>query len=155
MSTTSMTSVMANPIRNSAHKHGAMALRLTLGAILLSHGLLKVLVFGIPGTVAFFEGLGLPSFTAHLTVFGELAGGAALLLGLYTRLVALLSLPILLGATWAHAANGWVFSNAGGGWEYPLLLSVLAVIVAVQGAGSFAIRSVPVADAYIPAPLRA
>lgn len=154
MSNTYMTSATRNPIRNSEQNHGALALRLTLGAILLSHGMLKVLVFGIPGTVGFFAGLGLPAIAAYLTIFGEIAGGAALLLGLYTRLAALLSLPILLGATWAHAANGWVFSNTGGGWEYPLLLAVLAVIVAVQGHGSFALRSIAALDVCIPASLR-
>ena len=92
----------------SSQNLGAFALRTTLGTILLSHGLLKLLVFTVAGTVGFFESLGLPAIVAYLTIFGEVAGGAALLLGVYTRLTALLSLPILLGATWAHSANGWV-----------------------------------------------
>ena len=141
--------------RTSVHRHTALALRLTLGTVLLSHGLLKVLVFTVPGTVAFFTGLGLPPAAAYLTIFGELIGGPALLLGLYSRLVAVLSLPILLGATWAHAANGWVFNSTGGGWEYPLLLAALAVIVAVQGGGSFALDRVPALARVVPAALRA
>ena len=146
---------MSNHHHNhSNHQHAALALRLTLGTVLLAHGLLKVLVFTVPGTVGFFASLGLPPAAAYLTIFGELAGGAALLLGVYSRLVALLSLPILLGATWAHFANGWVFNNTGGGWEYPLLLAVLAAIVAIQGGGSLALR-LPVFDRYLPAPLRA
>ena len=32
------------------------------------------------------------------------------------------SIPILAGATWVHIGNGWVFSNANGGWEYPVFL---------------------------------
>ncbi len=143
------------PANTAVNQHSARALRLTLGAILLAHGLLKVFVFTLPGTVAFFAGIGLPPLAAYLTIFGELAGGAALLLGLYSRLAALLSLPILLGATWAHAGNGWVFNNAGGGWEYPLLLAVLAVIVAAQGGGSLALRRLPGVDNLIPAALRA
>jgi putative oxidoreductase len=147
-------------VNYSAHsdrtsQHSALALRLTLGTILLAHGLLKVLVFTVPGTVGFFAGLGLPPVAAYLTIFGELAGGIALLLGVYSRLVALLSLPILLGATWAHIGNGWVFNNTGGGWEYPLLLTVLAAIVLVQGGGSLAIRRLPLVDNLIPAALRA
>lgn len=131
-----------NDQQTSIQQHTALALRLTLGTVLLSHGLLKVLVFTVPGTVAFFAGLGLPPITAYLTIFGELAGGVALLAGMFSRLVAVLSLPILLGATWAHIGNGWVFNSAGGGWEYPVLLAVLAAIVAVQGSGSFALERV-------------
>lgn len=134
---------------------GALITRLTLGGILLSHGLLKVLVFTIPGTVGFFESLGLPASVAYLTIFGELAGGTAILLGLYTRLAALLSLPILLGALWTHAGNGWLFSNAGGGWEFPLLLVLLAVAVAIQGSGSLALRKIPVLNNFVPQVLRA
>lgn len=135
--------------------YGATITRLSLGVILLAHGLLKVFVFTIPGTVGFFESLGLPAIIAYLTIFGEIAGGAALIAGLYTRLTALLSVPILLGATWAHAGNGWVFSNQGGGWEFPALLVVMAIAVAVQGSGSFAFKTIPVIDKFIPTILKA
>ena len=135
--------------------YGATITRLSLGVILLAHGLLKVFVFTIPGTVGFFESLGLPAIIAYLTIFGEIAGGAALIAGLYTRLTALLSVPILLGATWAHAGNGWVFSNQGGGWGFPALLVVMAIAVAVQGSGSFAFKTIPVIDKFIPTILKA
>ena len=135
--------------------YGATITRLSLGVILLAHGLLKVFVFTIPGTVGFFESLGLPAIIAYLTIFGEIAGGAALIAGLYTRLTALLSVPILLGATWVHAGNGWVFSNQGGGWEFPALLVVMAIAVAVQGSGSFAFKTIPVIDKFIPTILKA
>ncbi len=140
---------------NTSTNHGAFLTRITLGSILLAHAALKVFVFTVPGTVGYFESLGLPAVAAYLTIFGEIAGGTALILGIYPRLVALLSLPILVGATWAHLGNGWVFSNAGGGWEFPVLLIVLAVIVAIQGAGSFAIKQLPLLDRLIPAPLKA
>ena len=135
--------------------YGAAVTRITLGTVLLAHGLLKVFVFTVPGTVGFFESLGLPAIVAYLTIFGEIAGGTALLLGVYTRLTALLSLPILLGATWAHIGNGWVFSNEGGGWEFPAVLVVIAMAVAIQGSGAFAIRKLPIVDALIPEPLKA
>jgi len=135
--------------------HGAFLTRITLGAILLAHGALKIFVFTVPGTVGFFGSLGLPAIIAYLTIFGEIIGGAALILGVYPRLVALLSLPILLGAAWVHLGNGWLFSNEGGGWEFPVLLVVLAVVVAIQGAGSFAIKQIPVVDRIIPAALKA
>lgn len=141
-------------MNTSTTNHGAFLTRVTLGSILLAHGALKIFVFTIPGTVGFFGSLGLPSIVAYLTMFGEFVGGAALILGIYPRLVALLSLPILLGAAWVHSSNGWLFSNEGGGWEFPVLLAVLSIVVTIQGAGSFAIKQIPGVDRLIPAPLK-
>ncbi|WP_116600083.1 DoxX family protein [Primorskyibacter marinus] len=134
---------------------GATLTRLSLGTILLAHGLLKLFVFTLPGTVAFFAGLGLPAIVAYLTIFAEVVGGVAIIAGLYTRLAAILSLPVLLGSLWAHAGNGWLFSGEGGGWEFPALLVALAVAVAIQGGGAFALRRLPVIDAYVPQALKA
>ncbi len=142
-------------MNTSTTNHGAFLTRVTLGSILLAHGALKILVFTIPGTVGFFGSLGLPAIVAYLTIFGEVIGGTALILGIYPRLVALFSLPILLGAAWVHLGNGWLFSNEGGGWEFPVLLIVLAIIVATQGAGSFAINKINVVDRFIPSSLKA
>ncbi|PVA08244.1 DoxX family protein [Thalassorhabdomicrobium marinisediminis] len=134
---------------------GATLARLSLGVILLAHGLLKLFVFTLPGTVAFFDSLGYPAIIAYLTVFAEVVGGAALIAGLYSRLVAVLSLPVLIGSFWVHAGNGWLFSNEGGGWEFPALLVALAVIVAIQGGGAFALRRLPVVDGFVPQALKA
>lgn len=141
--------------QEDSSKFGALAIRLSFGVVLLSHGLLKLLVFTIPGTVGYFESLGLPAAAAYLTIFAEVVGGSAIILGLYTRLAALLSLPLLLGAVWAHSGNGWVFSSEGGGWEFPLLLVVTAIAVALQGSGSYALRKLPIVDRFIPQALRA
>ena len=135
--------------------YGALVTRLALGTVLLAHGLLKVLVFSIPGTVGYFESLGLPAIAAYLTIFGEIVGGTAILLGVYSRLAAILSIPILLGAVWAHAGNGWVFSSNGGGWEFPLFLAVIAVAVPFQGSGPLALRKLPIIDDFIPQALKA
>jgi putative oxidoreductase len=70
----------------------------------------------------------------------EAVAGVLLLANIATGWVALALIPILAGALWAHAGNGWVFSNEGGGWEYPLFLIVVSVSVALQ---AFAARSVP------------
>ncbi len=141
--------------QEQSHNYGALVARLAFGGMLVSHGLLKLTVFTMPGTVAFFESQGFPAVMAYLTVFGEIVGGTAILIGLYTRLASLLSIPILLGATFVHAGNGWVFSNTGGGWEYPVFLAVIAVSVALQGGGPFAIRKLPIIDALIPNILKA
>ena len=115
-------------------------MRISLGAMFLAHGLLKILVFSLPGTVAFFTSVGLPGLLAYVVTFAEVLGGALLLLGYRTRLVAALLTPILLGATWVHLGNGWVFSNPNGGWEYPLFLAIVAIVVAMQGPGAWAVR---------------
>ena len=119
--------------------NGTALLRITLGLAAIAHGLLKVLVFTLPGTVGFFESLGLPGFLAYITAFVEIAGGLALVAGFQTRLVSLAMVPVLLGATWAHSGNGWVFSNDGGGWEYPLFWAVVLAAQAMLGSGAFAI----------------
>jgi putative oxidoreductase len=134
---------------------GATVTRLSLGGVLLAHGLLKLLVFTVPGTIAFFASLGLPAIAAYLTIFAEVVGGVAIIAGLYTRLAALLSLPVLIGSLWVHLGNGWLFSAEGGGWEFPALLVALAVAVAIQGGGAFALRRLPVIDAYVPQALKA
>ena len=89
--------------------------------------------------MGFFESIGLPAIAAYLVVAGEILGGIALILGTFTHLAAWLSLPILLGGTWMHLVNNWVFSAEGGGWEFPILLVALAVAVGLGGAGKYAI----------------
>lgn len=126
----------------SASAHGAFVLRLALGVMFIAHALLKVLVFTIPGTVQFFASLGLPSVLAYATIAAELLGGLALIVGFQVRVVSLALIPVLVGATWVHAGNGWAFSNANGGWEYPAFLTVAALAQALLGAGSFALTPV-------------
>ena len=122
--------------------YAALVLRVALGVMFLAHSLyLKVFIFTVAGTVGFFESLGLPAFTAYLTLLAEIGGGLALILGFQTRLVAIALIPVLLGATWVHAGNGWVFSNAGGGWGYPAFLAVTAVVQALLGSGAYAVKS--------------
>ena len=73
----------------------------------------------------------------------EAVGGAALIAGAYTRLVAAALVPIALGATWAHLGAGWLFTNAGGGWEYPAMLAVALVVQFLIGDGALAWRRSP------------
>jgi putative oxidoreductase len=72
-------------------------------------------------------------------IAGEIFGGLALLIGAFTRLAAWLSMLILLGATWMHLGNNWVFSAEGGGWEFPVFLVVLAVSIGLGSAGKYAV----------------
>ena len=125
---------------SSAQDLGPLLLRLALGTMWLSHALLKLLVFTLPGTAQFFASVGFPAWLAYPVFAAELLGGLALLLGLYARQVALLLSPVLLAAAWVHLPNGWVHTSPGGGWEYPLFLSVASLAQWLIGDGRAALR---------------
>lgn len=125
----------------SRSDYAALILRVFSGALFIAHGLMKVFVFTIPGTVGYFESLGLPGALAYLTILAEVGGGLALILGIATRTVSLVLIPVLLGATWAHSANGWIFSSQGGGWEFPLFWAIVQVAIALLGSGAWALKT--------------
>ena len=119
---------------------GALVLRVSLGVMFIAHSLyLKLVVFTLPGTVKFFQSLGLPAASAYATIAVEAIGGVMLILGYRTRYAAIATLPVLLGATWVHAGNGWVFTSANGGWEYPVFLAIAVVVQALIGDGAYAL----------------
>jgi putative oxidoreductase len=109
----------------------------------ISHALLKWFVFTIPGLAAWLETQGFAGAFAWPLFLTELVGGIAILLGFYARHVALALSPILVLAASTHLANGWVFTNAGGGWEYPVYLTVASVAQWLIGDGAFALKSRP------------
>ena len=82
--------------------------------------------------------LGMPGFLAGPVIAIELVGGLLILAGIYARPVAVLMIPVMIGAMSAHIGNGWVFSVPGGGWEYPLFLIVVSAVVGLAGEGAFA-----------------
>ena len=126
---------------NRTAPYGALVLRVALGVMFLVHSvLLKYFTYTLPGTAKFFESVGLPAFSAYAVFAAEAIGGVLLILGVKTRWVATALVPVLLGATWVHSKNGWLFTNAGGGWEYPLFLAVAAIAVALTGEGAWSLE---------------
>ena len=116
--------------------YAATVLRVSLGAMYIAHSLvLKHFMYTLPGTAQFFASLGLPAALAYATFWAELIGGVLLVAGIGTRWVALGLIPILLGAAWVHAGNGWVFSAPNGGWEYPVFLIAASLVQALLGDG--------------------
>ena len=105
----------------------------------IAHALLKYFVFTPAGTVKFFQSIGLPAPLAYATIAAELIGGVLLILGAYTRTVSFALVPVLLGATWAHSGNGWLFTSTNGGWEYPAFLTLIAIALGLVGSGRYAI----------------
>ena len=121
--------------------YAALLLRVTLGALFLAHAGLKLVVFTPAGTAKFFGSLGLPPALAYLTIALEVIGGVALILGLWTRIAAIVLVPVLLGAIlMVHGGAGFFFTNANGGWEYPAFWTIALVVQALLGDGAYALR---------------
>lgn len=115
-------------------------LRIALGAMFLAHSLiLKLFVFTLPGTAQFFVSIGLPGALAYVVFLVEVLAGIFLILGVQARWVALATVPILAGATWAHWDNGWMFGYPNGGWEYPAYLTLLALVQSLLGDGGYSL----------------
>ena len=124
--------------------YAAVLLRWSLAAVFVAHAMLKIQVFTIPGTVKYFQSLGLPGVLAYLTIAAELGGAAFLVLGIWPRLVALALVPMMLGTIiLVHSKNGWLFSNTGGGWEYPAFWTAALVAVFLLGDGAWTLLPPP------------
>ncbi len=114
-------------------------LRVSLGVMYLTHSVVLKTVHLRPGRHGRLLRLaGASPASAYLVFAAEAVGGVLLLANVATGWVSLALIPVLGGALWVHAGNGWVFSNAGGGWEYPLFLILVSVVVALQ---AFAARA--------------
>jgi putative oxidoreductase len=124
---------------NDKTGYAALILRIGLGVMFLAHGLLKVMVFTLPGTAGFFEQVGFPGWLAYIVTFAEIGGGLLLIAGVAVRAVSLALIPVLLGAVFVHFGSGWVFSNPNGGWEYPAFLVLASVVQVLLGPGKFAL----------------
>ena len=119
---------------------GVTLLRVILGVMWIAHALLKLLVFTLPGTAQFFESVGIPGVLAYPVFAVELAGGAALVLGIYARQVSVALVPVMIAAASVHVPNGWVFTSPGGGWEYPAFLTVASIALWLLGDGAGALK---------------
>ena len=98
----------------------------------------------MPGFVGYFGSLGLPAIVAYGVIALELFGGLALILGIYATWVALPLAAEMLGTiVLAHGHNGWLFTNQGGGWEYPAFWMIALVVLHLLGDGAMALKPAP------------
>jgi putative oxidoreductase len=119
---------------------GKLLLRLTVGILLLLHGIAKV-IGGPASIVALVEKLGMPGSLGYAVYLGEVVAPLALILGVWTRIAALV-VALNMGVAIALVHMGELFSlNDGGGWALELqgmfLFSALAV--ALIGPGRYAL----------------
>lgn len=122
----------------------ALILRIALGILFIAHGLLKLLVFKPAGAFGYFKSLGLPGSFAYLAMAAELIGGAALIIGIVPRYVALVLIPLILGTiVTVHGKNGWMFSNKDGGWEYPAFWALALFVQFLLGDGAWTLLASP------------
>jgi putative oxidoreductase len=114
--------------------------RVAIGFILMAHGLQKFLDYTLDGTAASFTQMGVPApaVSALFAATVETVGGAALIVGVVTPVVAALNVLNLLGAlVIVHAAKG-VFVD-GGGYELVLALIAGLIVITLLGAGRFSV----------------
>lgn len=118
---------------------GIAILRVVVGFIFFMHGLDKF-NGGIEVTAGFLGSLGIPAptFMAVLLIATELIGGIMLMLGLFTRYVAVAE-AIAMVVAWitVHSSNG--FSSQNGGYEYVLALIGASLALVLLGSGSLAL----------------
>ncbi|NYI05078.1 DoxX family protein [Allostreptomyces psammosilenae] len=132
MTTTNTTAKTTTHLRDLA----LLAARVGLGVVLIAHGWQKFDEFGIEGTAASFDQMGvpLPTVSAWFAALVELVGGAALIIGLAVPLVGLLVVIDMIGAWWFVHRDGGIFV-AEGGYELVLTIGVAALLLAAFGAG--------------------
>lgn len=121
-------------------EYGITLLRVSLGTMWIAHALLKLFVFTLPGTAEYFQSIGYPGVLAYPVFAIELVGGAALVLGIYARQVALALAPVMVVAASVHVGNGWVHTSPGGGWEYPAFLVASSIALWLSGDGRLVLR---------------
>jgi len=121
---------------------GLLILRLTLGGLMLFHGIAK-LTHGIEGIQAMLSSKGFPAFIGYGVYVGEIIIPLLLIIGYRTRIATLIfALNMLVALLLAH--SGDIFSlSKHGGWAIELIAFFLfgAVALFFTGSGKYALSS--------------
>jgi putative oxidoreductase len=117
----------------------ALVLRAVVGGTIIAHGWNHAFGGGrLPGTARWFESIGIRPGRVHalFATLTELLAGALLLAGLLNALAAAAVLGTMLVALVAnHRKNGFFIFRPGEGYEYVLMISLVACAMAALGAG--------------------
>lgn len=115
---------------------GKLVLRVALGALLLFHGVDK-LIGGIDPIVGMVTARGWPALLVWGVYAGEVLGPLLVIVGLFTRLGALLILGNMLVALLLVHSGHFLMLTETGGWRLELqafyLLTALAVLLLGPG----------------------
>jgi putative oxidoreductase len=120
---------------------GKLILRLTVGVLMLLHGLAKM-TGGVSGIGGALQGVGLPAELAYGAYIGEVLAPLLIIFGFYARVGAvLMAINMLFAIGLAHMKDLFVLAE-GGGWALELQAFFLAcsVAVALIGPGRYAIN---------------
>src|SRR5688572_20460740 len=131
---------MAASSSAAASDAGKLLLRVTLGALMLLHGIAKV-IGGPEGIVALVEKAGLPGPFGYLVYLGEVLAPLLLIAGLWTRAAAaVIAVNMVIAVYLVHSHELFTLSKQGG-WALELqgfyFLTALAVML--LGAGRFSV----------------
>jgi len=117
-----------------------LALRATLGAIMIKHGSDKVFHGALGPFVQHIGSLGLPSWLGYLSAATEFLGGILIIAGLLTRCVSFAMMIDMSVAIWKIHWKRGLFGP--GGFELPLALLTIAFALLLFGAGPIAIDTI-------------
>jgi len=120
---------------------GKFVLRVTLGALILLHGIAKLTGGGVGGIANMLSSHGIPGAVAYLVYVGEVLAPVLLIAGIYTRAAAWIVAINMVFAIWlVHTGQVWDLGKSGG-WALELQGMYLfgAIAAAFLGAGRFSI----------------
>ena len=124
-----------------------LLVRFPLGLDMFVHGYQKVT--NIPGTMRYYDGLGVPHPLAWLAIIAEFFGGLGLMIGMLRRIAAFgVGCTMVVAVFLRHLPYGYLMNWHGGlpfgteGYEYHTLAVGMALAVMLEGAGSFSIDRV-------------
>jgi len=121
-------------------KYGAALLRVAMGLLFLGHVGVRITLITMPVAVDYFRSIGLPGPLVYLVTTTEAVAGALLVLGSNVRKASLAALVVLISATViVHWRNGFLFTNPGGGWEFPAFWSVALIAQCLLGPGTLSL----------------
>lgn len=135
--------------KSSNGAYAALVLRVFMGVMFVAYGFqINTLGYSPTAFARYIVPVGYPALLGFIIilveVFGEamvVLGGLMLVLGLWSRWVALAALPILIGAILEHLPNGWVFSNLHGSWSCPAFWTAALIVQILLGDGAYALKS--------------
>ena len=129
----------------SSNDYTLALMRLVLGIIFLVHGGQKAMGwfggYGWTGTMHMFTGMmHFPAFFAACAILAEFVGGILLIIGFLSRLAALaIAINMMVAILKVHLHNGLTGGPGGPGYEYPLALLALCILIIMKGGGALSV----------------